>query len=174
MSKFLPLIDSRIFIISWSWTRSPTFQAVGSRLYVLVWKQNSDLQSGEGYCWLNEVNNRGVMITFGAFVETGWEGECSGMWRMKVCLILMGDKLLAAKETLLCKTGLSPTRERTYRVSFMVWFDNEWTFHQVQLFYSQSPEKGCHIHWKSCFYDCLLSVSSRSEEFQWTVVRHQH
>lgn len=48
-------------------------------------------------------------MQLGLSLRPGGEGECSGMRRMRVCLILVGDKLLAAPGTLMCNTDPSPS-----------------------------------------------------------------
>lgn len=88
---------------------------------------------------------------------------------MKVCLILMGDKLLAAKETLLCKTGPSPTMGTLSEIcSCEYWYCTPievnvfpfWFELTYQVNFALSSEKKCYYTVRSTSKSLEMAVTS--------------
>lgn len=104
------------------------------------------------------------------------------MWRMRVCLILVGDKLLAAKGTLLCKTGPSPTAGVQSVRSASVSCTHETNC--MQLFKMTAVIKvkfttisGNECHWGAaasvvCYISLQHEVEVKRVTLQWTVTWH--
>lgn len=84
-----------------------------------------------------------------ASVDRWEEGGCSGIWRMKVYLILTGDKLLAGKRILLSKSGSSFTTKarkvESVRFAAVTGFwgliKDEWLLNSERIQVKSNPER---------------------------------